>query len=285
MTRPILFVSLALLGAVATLPASADVVKLKNGGDLEGKVRDTGDGQVEVVLPYGSITFGADMVASVEPSATLDEEVARRLHELEPDDAQGLYELAQWCRDHDAYTLASRLLEEVLAIDPDHAEARRALGYLRVDGQWLTEEEAHLRRGEVDFRGSWVTPAQRDRILILEQARASAERRSDLEQARLEAELARLEAELSRDQEPVIGLAAQPIYGGSATTGTYYQGVYYPVGGAVVPRVSPNVERELEARGQRRGASPHRSRPATTTTQPSDPVGGRHHSSSFRPPR
>lgn len=296
MTRTILAAYLAtglvavLAGLSTTAPASADVVRLKNGGTLEGKVRDTGNGQIEILLPYGSLALEADLVASVERSATIDEEVAARLRQLDADDAQGLYELAQWCRDRDAYTLAGRLLEEVLVIDPDHTEARHELGYRRIGDEWLTDEEAHERLGDVYFRGTWLTAAQRDRILVLEGAVAADRRRSDLEQARLEVELARLEAVLTRDQAAATGgatgLAAQTLYPGTVATGTYYQGVYYPTGypggNTYGPHVSPVVERELESREQRRGGS-HRPAPRANTA-PAAPAGPRHHHGGFLPP-
>lgn len=275
---------LALLIPVSDV--AADVIQLKNGRTLEGKVRDAENGQIEIILPYGSLTFPRDLVASVERGHTIEDEVLDRLSQLAPDDADGLYELALYCRDQSAYTLAGRLLEEVLLIDPDHPEARRDLGYVLDDDRWVTEEEYRRRRGQVPFRGSWVPAAERDRILILEDARSNRRQRTELEQARLEVELARLEAELTRQQqETTEGVAAQtlypvgvfgPLYDGSSQHPYYPPGTLRPGPSHGYPgehyhqsTPHPQVERQLENRRIQRSAP---SRPA----QQSPPAGSRH---------
>jgi hypothetical protein len=65
--RP-LFLSLALAGALW-----ADKVHLKSGGILEGEVTRSGD-KVVVTTKFGSMTFRADEVLSVERVASAEEE-------------------------------------------------------------------------------------------------------------------------------------------------------------------------------------------------------------------
>jgi tetratricopeptide (TPR) repeat protein len=265
--------------------AAADVIQLKNGRTLEGKVREAENGQIEIILPYGSLSFSRDLVASVQRGDTIEDEVLERLSQLAPDDADGLYELAAYCHDQSAYTLAGRLLEEVLLIDPDHPEARRDLGYILDDDRWVTEEEYRRRRGQVPFRGSWVQAAERDRILTLESALSDRRRRTEIEQARLELELARLEAELTREQpEGSDGVAAQTLYPVGVFGPLYHgpsQHPYYPPGtlrpgpahghpGEYFNQSTPHqrVERQLEDRRIQRAAP---ARPVS----PSPPAGSR----------
>jgi len=59
-------------------------------------------------------------------------------------------------------------LERIIELDPDHAEARRALGYSQFDGQWMTQEEAMADRGYLRYQGRWRT---RQEIEILERNR------------------------------------------------------------------------------------------------------------------
>ncbi|MDY7092980.1 MAG: hypothetical protein SX243_08415 [Acidobacteriota bacterium] len=284
------FTALLLTFLVPAADVAADVIQLKNGRTLEGKVRDAENGQIEIVLPYGSLAFPRDLVASIEWGDTIEDEVLERLSQLAPDDADGLYDLALYCQNQSAYTLAGRLLEEVLLIDPDHPEARHDLGYVLDDDRWVTEEEYRRRRGQVAFRGGWVQAAERDRILTLEGALSDRRRRTEIEQARLEVELARLEAELTREQrETADGVAAQTLYP-VGTFGPLYgapgQHPYYPPGtlrpgpshghpGEHYHQSTPHqrVERQLEDRRVQRTA------PGAQATPPapqSPPAGSRH---------
>jgi hypothetical protein len=52
---------------------------------------------------------------------------------------------------------ARAAFEAVVAIDPEHAAARRALGFERVDGRWLTGDELKRARGLVEVGGRWLS--------------------------------------------------------------------------------------------------------------------------------
>ena len=56
----------------------------------------------------------------------------------------------------------------MIELEPDHAEARRALGYSRIDGQWTTQDELMTKRGLVKYKGQWKYPQE---IEILENKR------------------------------------------------------------------------------------------------------------------
>ncbi len=191
-----------LLSLVLALPSTADVLWLKNGRSLEGKVRELPDGKVEIILSFGSFAFSKAQVDRVESSITLEEIVDEALRNLGPDDSESLFELAQWCRDKNAHTLARQLFEEVLAIDPDHEGAHQELDHRQVAGRWVDEERFHELRGETYYRDGWVTHEERARIVALE---ASAEERAHergIQQAHLEIEAARLRLEAERVQRP-----------------------------------------------------------------------------------
>lgn len=49
-------------------------------------------------------------------------------------------------------------LEKLVEYDPNHAEARRLLGYQLIDGKWLTREEIMQSRGYEHYEGDWRTP-------------------------------------------------------------------------------------------------------------------------------
>ena len=48
--------------------------------------------------------------------------------------------------------------KRVLALAPDDKEAREALGFVQVDGRWLTEEESYRARGFVNTTASGCRP-------------------------------------------------------------------------------------------------------------------------------
>ena len=76
------------------------------------------------------------------------------------DTAAAQWELAQWCREHKLSAEREVHLRRVIELDPDHVEARRALGYSKIDGQWTTQEEAMTKRGYVRYKGQWKTPQE-----------------------------------------------------------------------------------------------------------------------------
>ena len=51
-------------------------------------------------------------------------------------------------------------LREALRLDPEHREARLALGYTSLDGKWVKTDEWNRRRGYVYHQGKWMTPQE-----------------------------------------------------------------------------------------------------------------------------
>lgn len=236
------------LAFVLTLLAAggaADEVRLTNGRTLEGKATVLADGRVEIEASFGTLVLAAGQVLAIRPSTPLAEEVAALQARLDPGDAEGLYRLALWAREKGAATLARALLEQVLALDPDHEGARRALGYRRYQERWVTAAEHRALRGEVRFRGGWVPAAERDRVLAWETAAhlAEAERRrqaafsAELESRRLAWLAAR---ELSH-QPPPVYLYGAPVF----FPGAFPQGAPAPP-----PLHRPGVDAPPGAGGQ-----------------------------------
>ena len=77
-----------------------------------------------------------------------------------PDAAEAQWELAEWCKQNKLTAQRKVHLQRVIALDPEHEEARRALGYQRVDGKWMTRDERMLKQGYVKYRGEWLTPEE-----------------------------------------------------------------------------------------------------------------------------
>jgi hypothetical protein len=65
--------------------------------------------------------------------------------------------MAEWCKEAGLLEQRRRHLQAVLAIDPNYAEARKALGYQKHGSRWLTQDEYMQSVGYVRYKGSWRT--------------------------------------------------------------------------------------------------------------------------------
>ncbi|MBI4577848.1 MAG: hypothetical protein HY722_16425 [Planctomycetes bacterium] len=133
-------VSLALAAVLVALPAGAraDVVTTHDGRRIEGRVLAAdGDGVVVELSPGSTVELSAAEVLRIEYGPTPLEVFAERAGALAADDLDGHFGLALWCRHKGLVAQARSELEKVIAVDPDHAEARDLLGYIRKDGVWV----------------------------------------------------------------------------------------------------------------------------------------------------
>lgn len=140
--------ALFLFLAVASL--EADIVHLANGRTLEGEVTYQGD-RVVVTTEFGSITLGRDEVLRVEHVSTAEEEYEQRASALAPEDTEGHYQLALWCRDQDLKGQAAAEARAVLAAVPDHEGAHRLLGHVFFDGRWMTEAQRDAEAARIAY--------------------------------------------------------------------------------------------------------------------------------------
>ncbi len=91
-----------------------------------------------------------DDLATPKPTADQSPEFSKRFITLRHDQAVALFSLAKDAVAAGSAARAFALLAEVIREAPDHAEARKILGYEQVDGRWLTPFEARkFREGQV----------------------------------------------------------------------------------------------------------------------------------------
>jgi hypothetical protein len=205
-----------LAGVLACAAARADVVYLKNGKSIEGKVTVDGD-RVKVEIPHGTVSFPRAKVLRIEKRESRIEVYDRKYAALTADDSKARLALAEWCVREGMGNRREALLREVLEIDPENAEARKLLGYVKHDGEWVTPAERFRAMGLEEFEGRWHKPesvaaikAARAEAQKAEEERRKAEveleiRKAELEKLvaerrRLEAERARIEADRQRLQ-------------------------------------------------------------------------------------
>ena len=204
----------AALGLTAFVPQSsahADRVHLAGGSVIEGKVSREAD-KVVIALDSGSVRIDAASVVRIEKSETPADRISARRAGLPKDDIPGRLALANDCRDERLMQCERELLREVLALDPEHAEARARLGYVRGEHGWLTREEQQRALA------AKAAPAAEQ---------AAAVRKAELE--RDAAELARQQAELSVEAQRLALRAAQAQARAEAEREASTQSLWYGV--------------------------------------------------------
>jgi len=142
---------IAILAALAISAGhlSALEVLLYNGQRYAGEVRlnpDTVFVKVDKTtykVPRGSVKaiklFGAEQL-----------EYERRKAQL-VETAETHFAFARWLESKFQYAEAENYYQSTIQLDPEHKEAREALGYKREDGKWVLSEEDHWRT-----RSQWL---------------------------------------------------------------------------------------------------------------------------------
>lgn len=190
-------------------PAWSDVVHLKDGRKVEGTVVEQTDQKVVVQTKFGVNEFKASDVARVEKKATPEEEFKAR-REAADGDAAKLYELYLWAKAQGLKSEPSRVLRDVIKVDPEHENARKLLGYEKYEGEWLTEKELEKRKAEAErkdkeakglvlYKGEWIEPAEKEKreneakgLTLIDGEWVN---KKDIERKQKEAERSRLRAE------------------------------------------------------------------------------------------
>jgi hypothetical protein len=184
----------------------ADEVFIKGAGSISGRIVDqTG---TLVLVDTGSGTIGVP-VASVDrivKARTDLDEYDERAGRLGPWDLDGWRALGRWALLRGMDRQARQAYERIVAIRPDDPEADGALGFVMLDGNWVTEAEAYRARGFVRYDNEWMMPAEARLRLdrdAAEQARQDAEasaRAADLEKLKAEVQ-AQYAAEAAADEQ------------------------------------------------------------------------------------
>jgi len=199
--------------ALAAVPLFADEVYLRGGGQITGEiVEETGD-SISVDIGGGTMSVRRSSVVRIERGMSPLQEYRARAGSIPAGDAEGWRELARWAERQALATAAGEAWSNVVAVVPDDPEANRALGYVPLDGRWVTEEESYRARGYVEFEGDWMTPEERQAIL-------------DDRRAHKEEEAARLQAEQQAEREREAREAAEDDEWGDDWAGVSYSGYW-----------------------------------------------------------
>ena len=154
-----------MIGLVAA-PALADVIALRGGGKVRGKVVPNvreGSDRVTVLPEKGRtpLVFHKEQVVGVtaEPGP-LDEYLVRRDRASSTADSQ--FELGLWCEGNKLSDLARLHYEAAVEHDKSFAPAHRKLGHVLHEDRWLTADEVREAQGLVRYKGRWISRKEKE---------------------------------------------------------------------------------------------------------------------------
>lgn len=166
---PGVLLAFVLLGALAL----ADVLHMKDGRRVEGKILSESAKVVRIKTRLGELEFKTSEIERIERKKSKLEEFEERWEAART--AQAFHDLGQWAEERKMRREARRCMKRALELDPGHAGANRWLGFVEYKGEWMKPEErerrmqadkeAELRaRGLVRYGERWVTVEEREKL-------------------------------------------------------------------------------------------------------------------------
>lgn len=164
----LLFVSL--IGTILCFPTLADEkVGIKGGGAVVGKASPS-DKFVEVnIAPGIRVALDANKADITKDERAEEAEYLTRLEKL-TETPESHWEMYQWCKQNSLTAYAYQHAWRVVELDPDHAQARGALDFLRDGKGWILRDDMMLRSGRIKDGSQWRIPEEMEKIKA-EQAR------------------------------------------------------------------------------------------------------------------
>ena len=164
-----------LLAGLALTGARADELVLRDGRTLEGDIAADGE---EYVLRAGKAAtrIPKHEVREIIRKPTKEQRYANLLAVTPEKDAAEQLALAKWCRQNGMPGHAKEHFAKVLELEPDNAEARRALGFTLYKGEWKTREEAYRAQGKELYKGEWLPAAEAEKRAVADAKKAVLEK-------------------------------------------------------------------------------------------------------------
>jgi hypothetical protein len=172
----------AIVGGVLALvalsgAARGDIFVLKESGEVRGELLNPAESpRTSYVIKTaggGRVTLAADAVKEVKRQ-TAAQMKYDQIRGNVPDTVEGQWKMAEWCRENKLADERKSHLEKILALDPNHKEARYGLGYSQIGGRWVTQEQMMSQNGYIRSKhapGKWVLPQEEE--LLAAQSKAT----------------------------------------------------------------------------------------------------------------
>lgn len=191
---------------LAPAPLLADDVFLKGGAKFSGRIVEQTATMVSIDIGAGVVGVAMSRVDHIVKAPSALDVYDQKAAKLQANDAPGWRELGRWAGQEGLSAQSRTAYQKVLAISPDDPEARSALGFVQLNGRWMTEEESYVAQGYVKYDGEWMTPdeaQQAQASAAAEQARQDAEQQAkdqEIDKMQAEAQAAKAEKQAQWDQ-------------------------------------------------------------------------------------
>lgn len=200
LTRSVLLIAVVLAPAIAR----ADVLHLRNGRILEGRVIKRTETAVHVRMPAGVLVVPLSTIAQVDSRSTAEDELAEAIGAIDLDDPRTVEELAMWCSQRGLGEQASDLLALSRGV-----RLERVVAAARAEGTpWAFVDAFHWARtqGFDDLTLGWLV------------AQAEARGADDLAVVEARATLARDAAAQAEAEARAAERRSRPYYVDPART-------------------------------------------------------------------
>lgn len=158
-------VLLLVIFVLVPIPCAADVFHLKRGGSVRGEIIEETAETVRIRTAIGTMVLRRDSVLKIERTDSVLDAYAERVEGL-ANEADAHASLAAWCAEVGLPREAKKHFKRAIELDPDHAAAREALGFVKLNGIWVDSRSTKSRKASEETRKS-----ERERA-----ARAQSER-------------------------------------------------------------------------------------------------------------
>ena len=156
------FQGLLLVGLLlASTVVRAETFLLKSGGRIDGELQNPRRAPAE---PY-QLKTALGVKLSLPPaqvSRIIVKSDVQKQYDAQvlamANTAEAHWQLAEWCKEAGLPDARKRHLQAILDLEPNHEQARAALGFGRIGDRWMTMDDVMLGLGYVRAGGVWKTP-------------------------------------------------------------------------------------------------------------------------------
>ena len=157
--------------------AQSGGLTIKNGGGVSGVVVPPENSNSETI-EIQPVLGGKISVEKAEVKQTISlkpEQIHyRSFAPLQPDDVESNLKIAKWANKKQLSALADLHYQRVVELEPENAEARKALRHVKVNGVWVSSKERMERSGLERVNGRNVSKQEAELIRQAEENKAIA---------------------------------------------------------------------------------------------------------------
>ena len=165
-----LLLTAILLSALSAGALRADIVYLRDGKTIEGKITlNEEENTYRIETTRGAVIKPVRDVQKIVKAPLPQDVFIKRFGTIDRASLDDLAGLATWAREKYLVSQKQKVCKLMLTIDPNHEMARRELGYTVFENEWILEKELRKKQldlGLVKYRGEWVSTEERERLIF-----------------------------------------------------------------------------------------------------------------------